>query len=54
MAAWGALTLTSRVLAWGLEQWGEAGIRVANAGAPLALLLYWRAARSGTPPSDSP
>ena len=54
MAAWGAITLGSRVLAWGFEQWAEAGIRVANAGAPLALLYYWRAARNAARPPDSP
>ena len=42
MAAWGAITLTSRTLAWGWERWPEAGVRWLNFSAPLALALYWR------------
>lgn len=41
MALWGLVTLLSRPLAWGIEFWPESGIRAANAGVPMALLLYW-------------
>lgn len=41
MAAWGAITLGARVLAWGLEQWPAAAIRCANLGLPLFLGLAW-------------
>lgn len=45
MAVWGLATALSRPMAWGLEFWPEATQRVANAGIPLALLIYWTAMR---------
>jgi hypothetical protein len=48
MAVWGAITLASRVIALGAANWPETTIRTANAVAPLALLLHWRALARGS------
>jgi len=37
------------VTAYGAASWTEAVLRAANAGAPLALMLYWRAASVAEP-----
>lgn len=42
MGLWGMITLSSRMTAWGFEQWPESTIRMANGAAPFSLLLYWR------------
>ncbi len=47
MGLWGMLTLASRISAWGLEQWPESTIRLANGTVPLTLLLFWSATRPG-------
>ncbi|MFT7667856.1 MAG: hypothetical protein ACI8X5_000541 [Planctomycetota bacterium] len=53
MAAWGAITLVSRMSAWGLERWPESATRLANFGAPLALYYYWRDLARVKPPASS-
>ena len=41
MAFWGLLTACSRTLAYGLEGYDMTLIRIANGGAPLAILIFW-------------
>lgn len=45
MAFWGFLTVTSRVVALGLEAWPESLIRIANGGAPLGLFFLFQQLR---------
>jgi hypothetical protein len=53
MGLWGMVTLSSRMAAWGLEQWPESTIRLANGAAPLTLLLFWSATKSDTRSASS-
>ena len=45
MAFWGFLTVTSRVVALGVEAWPESLIRIANGGAPLGLFFLFQQLR---------
>ena len=45
MVFWGSITAVSRVTAYGWEKYPDIFLRAANAGIPLALLLYWHFGR---------
>ena len=45
MVIWGSITATSRLTAQGWEKYPDTFLRAANAGIPLALLLYWHFGR---------
>ena len=41
MVCWGLLTAFSRTLAYGIDGYHMSLIRIANGGAPLAVLVFW-------------
>lgn len=45
MVVWGAITAASRMTEFGWGNYPETLVRAANAGLPLALLLYWHLSR---------
>jgi len=41
MAAWGVITASSRMTAWGISAYPETLLRAANGGVALTVFLYW-------------